>query len=114
MVTRSRPRSGLSAALLVLLCVSATGLPSHGHAEDDAAGELPVLIGVDHHDHAVTLVEWQDQTPSTGLQVVVLPTSPTVLPSPSYLPIRATPTTLLRPRERAPPPGAPRAPPRTI
>jgi hypothetical protein len=110
----TRLHSGLSAALLALLCVTATGLPSHGHAEAEADGEGPALVAVDHHDHEVTLVEWQDQTPSTGVQVASLPTAPTLLPIPSHLPVLVTPTTALRPRERAPPPGAPRAPPRTI
>jgi hypothetical protein len=114
MATRSRLRSGLSASLLALLCLYATGLPSHGHAEVSTAGDAPVLIGLDHHDHAVTLVEWTDQTPSTGVQVAPAPPTAAVAPGPTYLTIRVTPTTPLRPRERAPPPGAPRAPPRTI
>lgn len=101
----------MTVCLLALLAALATGLPSHHHGEAINTGEETRLVSADHHAHATQLVEQDDRVPSGGVQVTV-PASVTLEPStaPAVL-VDSLPNQLPRPQDRAPPPGAPRAPP---
>jgi hypothetical protein len=111
---RSRSLRSLTAAWqVVILGVLHTGLPSHSHEFErpESASDQPV-IRADHHHHGTQLVEQAERVQSAPVQLAATPltragvTLPTVkYNSAAY---RNTP---LRPLERAPPPGAPRAPP---
>ena len=110
---RARPfRSITSLGLLAFLGTLSTGLPSHHHGDpaDDGGGAR--LVSADHHSHGTRLVDQDERAPSTTPQAasatVVRLSLPIPLPSSAPSPASAP----LRPMERAPPPGAPRAPPR--
>jgi hypothetical protein len=113
---RSRSLRSLTAAwLVVILVVLHTGLPSHSHEFErpESAGDHP-LIRAEHHHHGTQLVEQAERVQSAPVHLAATPltragvTLSTVRYNSAY---RNTP---LRPLERAPPPGAPRAPPQFI
>lgn len=92
----------------------ATGLPSHHHPDSMAGHDETRLVSSHHHAHATQLVEQDDRVPSFGMDIAVSasvdfdpPTGPEILTEP-------LPDELPRPHERAPPPGAPRAPPHRV
>lgn len=101
----------MTVCLLALLTALGTGLPSHHHVEALDADHETRLVSADHHAHATRLVEQDDRAPSGGVHVAV-PVSVTLEPStaPAAL-VDPLPDELPRPQDRAPPPGAPRAPP---
>jgi hypothetical protein len=106
-------RSITAVCLVAVLGVLHTGLPSHSHELErpEAAGDH-ATIGADHHQHGTQLVEQAERVQSAPVQLEAPPlttagmTFSTVKYNTAYH--RITP---LRPLERAPPPGAPRAPP---
>lgn len=102
----------MALCLLVLLVALGTGLPSHSHA----SGETPVdrdshVVAADHHSHGTQLVEQDERAPSVGPQLAVSYAVAVTLTLPVVAAVQAAQTDMLRPMERAPPPGAPRAPP---
>lgn len=105
-------QSATAVCLLVLLGALGTGLPSHSHA----SGETPVdrdshVVAADHHHHGTQLIEQGERAPSVGPQFgVSYPAAVTLAPTVVAV-VESAQTDLLRPMERAPPPGAPRAPP---
>lgn len=108
---RSRFLRSLTAAWLVgLLGVLHTGLPTHGHQVDRPDGEH-LLQSADHHGHGTLLVEQTERVQSTQPELAVAPVRfiDIILPvaTRAVEPLEE----LLRPLERSPPPGAPRAPP---
>lgn len=111
----SRPlRSATSCGLFALLVALGTGLPSHGHPDAMATDGETRVVSADHHAHAAQLVEQDDRVPSAGVQVA-LPRSVSLEPVPAEgARLEPVTTPLPRARERAPPPGAPRAPPHRI
>ncbi len=104
-------RRSVASACVSFLLVLATGLPSHHHESGGGTDPNVGTASVDHHGHASELVESGDQVPAGG-PLAALPPGP-VLDLAD--PVQAIPAPagalLLRPRERSPPPGAPRAPP---
>ena len=112
----SRPFRSVTAAWLVaVLGVLHTGLPTHSHEVErpESAGDHPV-VRADHHGHGTQLIEQAERVQSSPVQLAATPltiervTFPTISYTATYH------NTPLRPRERAPPPGAPRAPPMFI
>lgn len=108
----SRPlRSTVTVWLLALLTALGTGLPSHHHGEAINTDHEERLVSADHHAHATQLVEQGDRVPSGGLQIAA-PVPATMEPGTAVSVLEdPLPDQLPRPQERAPPPGAPRAPP---
>lgn len=104
-------RAATALCLLALLGVLGTGLPSHHHGTTGAPDGETRLLAADHHSHGTRLVEQDDRAPSVGPRDAAV----TVVDLDAPAPPRSAPTPaeprLLRPTERAPPPGAPRAPP---
>jgi hypothetical protein len=105
-------RSTTVLCLLVLLGALGTGLPSHSHASGETAvNRNSHVVAADHHSHGTQLLEQDERTPSVGPQLVVCSAiDVTLAPAVAAL-VQSAPTDMLRPMERAPPPGAPRAPP---
>lgn len=108
----SRPlRSTVNVCLLALLTALATGLPSHHHADAMAAADETRLVAADHHAHATQLVEQDDRVPSGGMPLATV-TSVALARIPADRGLaEPVPSQLPHPRVRAPPSGAPRAPP---
>jgi len=106
-------RSGTALCLVALLGALGTGLPSHHHEGATAGADTAsYLVAFDHHSHGTLLVEQNERAPSASVELasrvaVVVGVTPAV-GAPADL-FESDP---LRPMERAPPPGAPRAPPR--
>lgn len=88
-----------------------TGLPSHHHQDPGPADADLQLVSADHHSHGTQLVEQDERAPSSTLQMVTGISSDIELPAPAVFSVTPTAARVLRPTERAPPPGAPRAPP---
>jgi hypothetical protein len=113
---RSRFLRSLTAAwLVVLLGVLHTGLPSHSHdVERKGSRGDHHRLSADRHGHGTLLIEQAERVQSNPLQLAATPVTIDTVSFP------ATPYTAtydrhpLRPLERAPPPGAPRAPPLSI
>lgn len=61
-------------ALVSLLGVLTTGVPSHHHGE---AGTIPILVDAGHHGHGVKLVELTERL-TAGLIAAVFPSRPVV------------------------------------
>jgi hypothetical protein len=108
-------RSVTAACLVLWLGVLHTGLPSHGHDVErtDVAADHPA-VGADHHGHGTQLLEQAERVQSAPVQLVATPTTIEHVTFPTVRYTAAHHTTPLRPLERAPPPGAPRAPPLVI
>lgn len=108
---RARPFHATAVLLLALSGAMSTGLPSHHH-QDAAPADTDVrLVSADHHSHGMQLVEQDERTPSGTPQMVAASVSEIDLPALPVAPVAPVETGALRPTERAPPPGAPRAPP---
>lgn len=110
-----RLQSVTALCLLVLLGALGTGLPSHSHAD----GEVPVergshVVAADHHSHGTQLVEQDERATSGGPQLAMLSGAVAVAAPAVITFVQTTHTDVLRPMERAPPPGAPRAPPSAV
>lgn len=101
----------MALCLFALLGVLATGLPSHHHLDTRAGDSETRLISADHHAHGTRLVEQDDRAPSGGLQAAPAGQPLFALPAPALAAATPVEARYLRPTERAPPPGAPRAPP---
>lgn len=108
-------RSGTALCLLSLLGALGTGLPSHAHPGSGPASEGGShILAADHHSHGTLIVEQDERAPAGPLQLpaptaaasAAMPVAPTVVGAPEL--------DVLRPMERAPPPGAPRAPPSVV
>lgn len=113
---RSRSLRSLTAVCLVtVLGVLHTGLPSHSHEPErsEAAVDHPT-IGADHHQHGTQLVEQTERVQSAPVHLVAPPLTPGGVTFPTVASTDAYYSRPLRPLERAPPPGAPRAPPQII
>jgi hypothetical protein len=108
-------RSLTAACLVSWLGVLHTGLPSHSHDVDrtDVAADHPA-VGAEHHGHGTQLVEQAEWVQSAPVQLVATPTTIEHVTFPTVRYTAVHHTTPLRPLERAPPPGAPRAPPLVI
>lgn len=106
-------RSVTAVCLLALFGVLGTGVPSHHH-ESALVKEGLQLLTADHHSHATELVEQDERAPSGGPHIAAAPAAGVMLTPPVDNPVEAPDAGPLRPTERAPPPGAPRAPPATI
>lgn len=101
----------MAVLLLALSGALSTGLPSHHH-EDAAPADRDVqLVSADHHSHGTRLVDQDERTPSGTPQMAVVFRSDIELPAPPTAAVAPVAVRALRPSERAPPPGAPRAPP---
>lgn len=112
MVFPRRLRSTAASCLVGLLGVLTSGLPSHSHTGFAEHGDAHHVIQADHHAHGTLLVE-QDVRIQTTAPAIAAPTAMT-MPGPGGGVIAMAPpgtASILRPRERAPPPHAPRAPP---
>lgn len=101
--------------LVAVLGVLHTGLPSHSHEVErsEAAGDQH-RIGADHHQHGTQLVEQAERVQSAPVHLAVPPLTAAGVIFPTVKYTSAYYGTPLRPLERAPPPGAPRAPPQLI
>ena len=107
-------RSTVTGCLLALLVALGTGLPSHHHVDAIPSGDVPRMVSADHHAHATQLVEQDDRVPSGGVHVALgTPVAVERIPD-DHVGAEPVPSQLPRPQERAPPPGAPRAPPHRI
>lgn len=105
-------QSATALCLLVLLGALGTGLPSHSHASGDTAVDRDAhVVAADHHSHGTQLVEQDERAASVGPQLAVLQAVTEIVPPAVVMAVQTAPTERLRPMERAPPPGAPRAPP---
>lgn len=106
-------RSATATWLILLLGVLHTGLPSHSHHSErpDLAPDHQ-LVSADHHSHGTILVEQAERVQSSPVQLAVTPPS---LDGVDFFAavhrLASDQPTLLRPSGRAPPQGAPRAPP---
>jgi len=115
LMTRARIiRSATAVVLLGLLGVLSTGLPSHHHEGWADRGTEPRLSSPDHHTHGTELVEQDQRVPSGGVQLLPSPLASFDLPAPRVVWSTIVRDAPLRPTQRAPPPDAPRAPPRTV
>lgn len=103
-------RSVTAVCLLTLFGVLGTGVPTHSH-EAPVQNEGLQLLSADHHGHGTELVEQDERTPSGGPQITAAPAVDVLFAPPTDAPVEIRGAELLRPTERAPPPGAPRAPP---
>jgi hypothetical protein len=106
-------RSATAACLLALLGVLGTGVPTHHH-EAPAPSEGLQLLAADHHNHGTELVEQDDRAASGGPHIAAAPAVGVMPTPPTETPVDTRNPDLLRPTERAPPPGAPRAPPHSV
>ena len=107
--------SATALCLLVLLGALGTGLPSHSHFAGEAGTERDShAVTHDHHSHGTQLVDQDHRAPSGGLQVAVVVAVVVAFDPPVDAVVDADDTHVLRPMERAPPPGAPRAPPFSV
>lgn len=88
-----------------------TGLPSHHHQDPGPAEADLRLVSTDHHSHGTQLVEQDERAPSGTLQMVTRTASDMRFAAPALFSVTPTVARVFRPTERAPPPGAPRAPP---
>lgn len=107
-------RRGTAACMLALTGALGTGLPSHQHESPHDDERAEVTIGVDHHAHGALLVEQPERVPSTGPQIAAPAVAFSLLVFPELVRVTRPANEPLRPLERAPPPGAPRAPPRHV
>ena len=106
-------RSWTALSLVILSGVLSTGLPSHHHREqadvsDDAETRL---VAGDHHDHGTRLVEQDDRVPVGGPQMAAAVERSVVFVESPFVSIPRAGVEVVRPKERPPPPVAPRAPP---
>jgi hypothetical protein len=108
-------RSLTAACLVLWLGVLHTGLPSHSHDVErtDLTADHPA-VGADHHGHGTQLIEQGERVQSAPVQLVATPNTIQHVTVPTVRYTAAHHTIPLRPLERAPPPGAPRAPPLVI
>lgn len=97
--------------LLALSGALSTGLPSHHHGDAGPGNAFVSVASADHHSHGTQLVEQDERTPSATLQMAVASRSDIELPAPPTATVAPVAAGAVRPTERAPPPGAPRAPP---
>lgn len=104
-------RSFVTCCLLAVLTALGTGLPSHHHGNAMTGVDETRMLSSDHHTHAAQLVEQDDRVPSFGVDVAVSGSVGFDPPTGSEILTEPLPDELPRPQERAPPPGAPRAPP---
>lgn len=105
-------RSVTALCLLVLLGALGTGLPSHAHPRGNGLADPDShIVDVDHHSHSTQLVDQDHRAPSGGQQVAVVAAVVVAFEPPVGPVVEADDTHVLRPMQRAPPPGAPRAPP---
>jgi len=112
MLFARRFRSTAASCLAGLLGVLTSGLPSHSHTGFADHGDAHHVIQADHHAHGTQLVE-QDVRIQTTVPAIAAPTVSS-MPGPGAAVITMAPPRtgpIRRPRERAPPPDAPRAPP---
>jgi hypothetical protein len=105
-------RSLVASWLVVILGVLHTGLPSHSHEMKrvESAGEHPV-VRADHHQHGTQLIEQAERVQSAPVELAATPLTFERVTFSTVPYTAAYHNTPLRPLERAPPPGAPRAPP---
>jgi hypothetical protein len=101
--------------LVAVLGVLHTGLPSHSHEVErtEAAGDHP-SIRADHHQHGTQLIEQAERVQSAPVHLDAPPFTPAGVTFPTVNYTGAYHSTPIRPQERAPPPGAARAPPQFI
>lgn len=106
-------RSVTALCLLSLLGALGTGLPSHAHTGSDQqqVERGQHVSASDHHSHGTRLVEQDERAPSGGLLIAAIARVVAVAQPAAASAGEPADTQVLRPRERAPPPGAPRAPP---
>lgn len=107
-------RRATAACMLALLGVLGTGLPSHHHKSPVAAERADVSIAADHHAHGALLLEQPERLRSTGPQIAAPAVVFSLVVVPELVRVTRPADEPLRPLERAPPPGAPRAPPRHV
>jgi hypothetical protein len=108
-------RSLTAAWLMVVLGVLHTGLPSHSHEVErpEPPGDHAIATA-DHHGHGTQLIEQAERVQSASVQLAVTPLTLESVTFRTDRSIAAQHSTPLRPLQRAPPPGAPRAPPLII
>lgn len=101
----------MAVLLLALSGALSTGLPSHHHGDATPADADVRAVSADHHAHGTQLVEQDERAPSGTPQIAVAPRSEIELRAPGAAAAAPVAVQALRPTGRAPPPGAPRAPP---
>lgn len=96
-------------AIVTLLGVLTTGVPSHHHGE---AGRIPILVDANHHGHGVKLVELTEKLTAHPI-VAALPSRPVLeftVPAPVFRLAGVQPSPPA-PSGRPPPTDRPRGPP---
>lgn len=105
-------RSTTALCLLSLLGALGTGLPSHSHPGVKPSSEPGAqVLTADHHSHGTQLVEQDERAPAGSQQLAARSAVTTAAVRVAWTVVAAPEANVLRPMERAPPPGAPRAPP---
>jgi hypothetical protein len=109
-------RRGTAACLVALLGVLGTGLPSHHHESPEKSAQTAAnhVLNAEHHSHGTVLVEQAERVQSNAPQLGPAPVQWFAFATPGIIRPVAAAIRPLRPLERGPPPGAPRAPPRVF
>jgi hypothetical protein len=107
-----RLQSATALSLLALLGALGSGLPSHSHVDRQVpVGQDSHVVAADHHTHGTQLVEQDERAPSGCPRLAEFPAVAVAVTAAVVSAVQVPDTDVPRPRERAPPPGAPRAPP---
>lgn len=104
-------RSRIASSLVALLGILGTGLPSHHHEVSQDHPDEHHIIAADHHSHGTLLVDQDDRVQSAPPQLAAATELTLDFPVPDVRVVDLSLRDFLSARERAPPPGAPRAPP---
>lgn len=108
----ARPvRSATAFCLVALLGALGTGLPSHHHAGTPDPGGAHPTIDADHHSHGTLLVDQEDRVQSAPPELALPSEIGAELHTATTRVVAFADRHCIPARERAPPPGGPRAPP---
>ena len=107
-------RSATASCLVVLLGALGTGLPSHHHEGPARHADGHHTVDANHHSHGTLLIEQDDRVQSAPPQLATASEVALGIPLLITRAISGALRDAAPPKERAPPPGAPRAPPRSL
>jgi hypothetical protein len=107
-------RSRIASSLVALLGALATGLPSHQHEGSSNHADQHHSIAADLHSHGTLLVDQEDRVQSAPPELAVATELTLEVPVRAVRVVIPAHRDFLSARERAPPPGAPRAPPPSV
>ena len=107
-------RSRIASFLVALLGALGTGLPSHHHEGSPDGPDEYHTIAADDHSHGTLLVDQDDRVQSAPPELAVATELTLDVPVPAVRVVSFALRESLPARERAPPPGAPRAPPPSV